>query len=55
MRQREQTVEICGICEYADICGGCRALSYAIYKDPFKKDPTCPLKGGDGHEDKKVK
>lgn len=34
----------CKACVYARICGGgLRCLSYAIYKNPFKKDPGCWL------------
>lgn len=33
----------CRDCRYYRYCGGCRALSYTLYKD-FKKDPGCFVK-----------
>lgn len=32
----------CGICEYADLCGGSRARAYAATGDPLGPDPACP-------------
>ncbi|MGZ8696611.1 MAG: TIGR04053 family radical SAM/SPASM domain-containing protein [Gaiellaceae bacterium] len=32
----------CGVCEYADLCGGSRARAYAASGDPLGEDPACP-------------
>lgn len=32
----------CGLCEYADLCGGSRARAYAASGDPLGEDPACP-------------
>lgn len=34
----------CGICEYKDICGGCRARAYAITKDYLEEEMWCVYK-----------
>jgi radical SAM protein with 4Fe4S-binding SPASM domain len=31
----------CGICEYLDVCGGCRARAYAMAGDYLDTDPVC--------------
>lgn len=31
----------CGVCEYADLCGGSRARAYATSGDPLAQDPAC--------------
>jgi AdoMet-dependent heme synthase len=31
----------CGVCEYADLCGGSRARAYADTGDPLAEDPAC--------------
>ncbi len=31
----------CGVCEYATVCGGCRARAYASTGDYLAPDPTC--------------
>ena len=31
----------CGICEYAELCGGCRARAFASSGDPLGEDPWC--------------
>ncbi|MCK5628934.1 radical SAM protein [Candidatus Bathyarchaeota archaeon] len=31
----------CGVCEYNEICGGCRNRSYAYTNDLFESDPAC--------------
>ncbi len=31
----------CGVCEYADLCGGSRARAYASSGDPLGEDPAC--------------
>ncbi|MDY6966228.1 MAG: radical SAM protein [Halobacteriota archaeon] len=38
----------CGICEYKDVCGGCRQKAYHFKGDFLEEDPTCiynPEKG----------
>ncbi len=38
----------CGVCEFNDVCGGCRARAYAFTGDPLLPDPWCvyvPKKG----------
>ena len=40
----------CGVCEYRDICGGCRAAAYAFTNDYLNPDPQCwmvPEEGGE--------
>jgi len=32
----------CGVCEYADLCGGSRARAYAASGDPLGEDSACP-------------
>jgi len=36
----------CGICEYRDICGGCRTRAYAYTGDYFESDPACAYAPG---------
>lgn len=31
----------CGLCEFADVCGGSRARAYALSADPLESDPSC--------------
>jgi len=31
----------CGICEFKNICGGCRARAYIYSKDSLNQDPVC--------------
>jgi radical SAM protein with 4Fe4S-binding SPASM domain len=31
----------CGICEFKNICGGCRARAYIFSKDSLNQDPAC--------------
>ena len=31
----------CGVCEYADLCGGSRARAFAATGDPLSEDPAC--------------
>jgi AdoMet-dependent heme synthase len=33
----------CGICRYADLCGGSRARAYAAGAGPLGSDPACPF------------
>jgi radical SAM protein with 4Fe4S-binding SPASM domain len=32
---------VCGKCEYASLCGGCRARAYAASGDYMDEDPVC--------------
>jgi len=34
----------CRVCEYGDLCGGCRARAYAISGDYLASDPVCPYR-----------
>ena len=38
----------CGVCEYADLCGGSRARAYAATGDPLADDPACAYVPGHG-------
>ena len=31
----------CGVCEYVNVCGGCRARAYCIKDDYMEEDPYC--------------
>jgi len=31
----------CGFCDFASVCGGCRARAYAFYQDYLGEDPWC--------------
>ena len=31
----------CKRCKFNNVCGGCRASAYSIYKDLFRSDPLC--------------
>ncbi|HMK57110.1 MAG TPA: radical SAM protein [Dissulfurispiraceae bacterium] len=31
----------CGMCEYLNVCGGCRARSYAVHGDYLAEEPFC--------------
>ncbi|MGZ8646459.1 MAG: TIGR04053 family radical SAM/SPASM domain-containing protein [Actinomycetota bacterium] len=31
----------CGVCEFADVCGGSRARAFAATGDPLSEDPAC--------------
>jgi radical SAM protein with 4Fe4S-binding SPASM domain len=32
----------CGVCEYRELCGGCRNRAYAYTSDMYASDPACP-------------
>jgi AdoMet-dependent heme synthase len=38
----------CGICQYNDVCGGCRARAYAVTRDQFAEEPSCAFVPGAG-------
>lgn len=31
----------CGVCEFVNVCGGCRARAYAVYGDYLEEEPFC--------------
>ena len=39
----------CGVCSYADLCGGSRARAYASSGDPLGEDPAC------AHDDRRAR
>ena len=41
LRDFDNLKEKCGICEFKDICGGCRARAYAYTEDYLKEEPWC--------------
>lgn len=44
LRDKDAIPHACSDCFYARLCrGGLRCLSYAMYGDPFRKDPDCLL------------
>ncbi len=43
MRERKKYVKVCGTCPHDNVCGGCRALAYAVTGDAFAPDPSCML------------
>jgi radical SAM protein len=40
----------CGVCDYADLCGGSRARAFAASGDPLGEDPACPYQPGGSPE-----
>ena len=43
LRNRDNLKGICGECSQKEVCGGCRARSYAMTGDLFAEDPKCAL------------
>ncbi len=41
LRDRSLLKGKCGVCEYREICGGCRARAYALTGDCFSADESC--------------
>jgi radical SAM protein with 4Fe4S-binding SPASM domain len=41
LRDRSLLRGKCGVCEYRDMCGGCRARAYALTGDCFGADESC--------------
>mgnify|MGYP000229527017 CR=1 FL=1 len=35
----------CHVCQYRQVCGGCRARAYALLGDVLGEDPICPYEG----------
>jgi len=36
-------IQACGSCPHRDLCGGCRARSFAATGNPYGQDPLCPF------------
>jgi radical SAM protein with 4Fe4S-binding SPASM domain len=41
LRDLNQLKGRCGICEFKELCGGCRCRAYAAYGDYLQEDPAC--------------
>lgn len=41
LRQRQNLMGECGVCEYRQTCGGCRGRAYACAGDYLETDPVC--------------
>lgn len=41
LRDRNLLRGKCGICEYRELCGGCRARAYAVSGDALAEEPAC--------------
>ena len=41
LRDLDQLKGRCGICEYKELCGGCRCRAYAQFGDYLQEDPGC--------------
>jgi radical SAM protein with 4Fe4S-binding SPASM domain len=46
LRRRDELGGACGACDLRWLCGGCRAVAYALTGDPMAADPQCPLRAG---------
>ncbi len=46
IRNRSEYTGRCRVCEYRDVCGGCRARAYAVSGDYLGDDPVCDYKPG---------
>jgi len=43
LREKENIKGECSNCKYLYICGGCRAMAYAVKGDYLESDPFCPF------------
>ena len=43
LRDRSKLKGICNNCEFAEVCGGCRARAYALTGDYLGEDSLCPI------------
>lgn len=43
-KMREKNIKKCKNCSHKDICGGCRAVAFAHYKNYFAHDPNCLMR-----------
>ena len=50
LRDRSALRGRCGVCEYRDLCGGCRARAQAETGDPLGEDPACLYSPAGGAE-----
>jgi len=41
LREVKQLKGRCGVCEFNQLCGGCRCRAYAAYGDYLQEDPAC--------------
>ena len=41
LRDPKQLKGRCGICEFNELCGGCRCRAYAAHADHLQEDPAC--------------
>ncbi|MCF7955797.1 MAG: radical SAM protein [Phycisphaerae bacterium] len=41
MRDTSQLTGKCGVCEYRNLCGGCRARAYSVKADYMAEEPFC--------------
>ena len=41
LRDSSQLKGRCGVCEFKELCGGCRCRAYAAYGDYLHEDPAC--------------
>jgi radical SAM protein with 4Fe4S-binding SPASM domain len=42
LRDKSNIKGRCGVCEYREICGGCRNRAFAYTGDIYESDPACP-------------
>lgn len=42
LRDRDQLQGLCGRCDIRWLCGGCRAIPFALGEDMMAEDPQCP-------------
>lgn len=47
MKARSLLQGRCGKCEFALMCGGCRARAFAVTGEPLASDPLCPYDPGE--------
>ena len=52
LRDPKQLGGDCGACEYAALCGGCRARAYAATGDPLAEEPDCAYEPAAGRRRK---
>ena len=46
LRDRKLLEGKCGVCEFRDVCGGCRARAYALTNNYLAEDPSCEYQPG---------
>jgi radical SAM protein with 4Fe4S-binding SPASM domain len=46
LRDRKLLEGKCGVCEFRDVCGGCRARAYALTDNYLAEDPSCEYQPG---------